>query len=98
MRQCFYVFGKTTTPVSQASVKHLIADALIVAHAGGDFLDIGAQQVADTRNLIDERNLGGKECVGGVFNHLRLVEVSDDDGARRGRYNSATRCAAARST
>ena len=47
--------------------------------------DVGADLLAHVRDLVDERDLGRQEGVGGVLDHLRRGHVGADRPAPRGR-------------
>ncbi len=43
-------------------------------------MHIRAHQVANIGHFINKRDLGGQECIGGVFYHLRGFHVRNDNG------------------
>ena len=67
---------------ARAGAEEVLADALVVAEAEHDVVDVGADALADRRDGVDERQLGGEEGVGGVLDRLGRRRVGDDD--RRG--------------
>ncbi len=64
---------------SQARVQVRMSDAPIAADARDDVEDIGADDFADLRDLVHERDLGREKTVGGVLDHLGRAYVGDDD-------------------
>ena len=52
--------------------------------------DVGADLLAHVGDLVDERDLGGQEGVGGVLDHLGAGRVGADDRRRRGRRRAAS--------
>jgi hypothetical protein len=46
------------------------ADPPVEPHPAGDILDVGADQLADVRDLVDEADPGGEEGIGGQLDHL----------------------------
>src|SRR5260370_892839 len=74
------VVGKVRAAVADARFQELRADASIQAHAVGDFLDVGAESLADAGDLVDEADLGGQKRVRGVLDHLGSANVGLDNG------------------
>src|SRR5438552_4755392 len=70
-----HVLSKTTSTPSNPSIEVRRADAFVEAHAFGDELRVGADPLADPRDLVDERDPGGEECVRGVLDHFGGVDV-----------------------
>ena len=52
-------------------MQELAADAVVEADAARDLLDIGADALAQVRDLVDEGDLGREEGVAGIFDQLR---------------------------
>ena len=65
-----HVLGKARTAVADAGVQEVRADAPVEAHARGHDAHVGADLLADVGDLVDERDLGRQEGVGGVLDHL----------------------------
>src|SRR5262249_5238695 len=62
-----HVLGKARAAITSPRMEKLVADAAIGADRGGDFLDVGADRLAQVGNLVD---LHGEEGVGGIFGEL----------------------------
>ena len=73
---------KQLPPQPGAGAEELGADALVVAHAEHDVVDVGADGLAHGGDGVDEADLGGQERVGGVLDRLGRGRVGDD--RRRG--------------
>ena len=73
------IFGETGPAIAGASVQELVADAPVHAHALGDVLHIRPHAFAQRGDFVDEGDLGRKEGVGGVFDHLGRLEPRVDD-------------------
>ena len=56
-------------------LQELRADALVEAHPARDLDDVGAGLLADVGDLVDERDLGRQEGVGGELDHLGAGDV-----------------------
>ena len=69
-----HVLGQTRTAVADAGMQELVPDAAVEAHAARHFVDVRTHQLADVRHLVDERDLRGQKCVGGVLDHLGALE------------------------
>ena len=65
------VLRKAAAAVTEAGLQERRADAGVEPHALHDLRDVGAGQLADIGDGVDERDLRGQECVGSVFDHLR---------------------------
>ena len=76
------VLGEAAPAPARAGLEELVADALVVAHAQHDVLDVGADRLAHGGDGVDEADLGGEEGVGRVLDRLGRRRVGDDD--RRG--------------
>src|SRR5258708_10196467 len=75
---------EAASAISETGVEEGATDALVVAHAGGELFHIGTEAVADACHLIDEGDLRRQEGVGGVLDHLRGIDVGDDDRRAQG--------------
>ena len=75
-------FGKHEPPQPGPGLQELVADALVVAHAEHDVVDVGADGFAHRGDRVDERELGGEERVAGVLDGLGRRRVGDHE--RRG--------------
>ena len=73
------VLGKARAPVADAGPQERGADALVEAHAAGHLADVGADLLADIGDLVDERDLGCQEGVGGELDHLGASDIRADD-------------------
>ena len=82
------VLGEAAAAPARAGAEEVLADALVVAEAEHDVVDVGADALADRRHGVDERQLGRQEGVGGVLDRLRRRRVGDDD---RGRHAEVQR-------
>ena len=69
------VFGKARAAVADAGLQEVRPDAVIETHAVGHGAHVGAHHLAHVGDLVDERDLGGQEGVGGVLDHLRRGHV-----------------------
>ena len=72
-------FGRQLPPEPGTRLQELVADALVVAHAQHDVLDVGAHGLAHGGDGVDEADLRGEEGVGGVLDGLGRRRVGDDD-------------------
>ena len=64
---------------ARARVQELRADAPVEAHPLGDVVDVGAHQLAEPRDLVDEGDLHREEAVGGVLDELGRGDVGDHE-------------------
>ncbi|MFO0968277.1 MAG: hypothetical protein U0793_22200 [Gemmataceae bacterium] len=81
------VLGETAAAVARAGEEELETDALVVADAAADVVDVGLQFFAEVGHLVDEADLGGEHRVGDVLRHLRGFRRHGEErplGARRG--------------
>src|SRR5262249_56364624 len=62
-----HVLGKARAAITWPRMEKLVADAAIGADRGGDFLDVGADRLAQVGNLVDETDLHGEEGLSGIF-------------------------------
>ena len=74
-RQRLGVLGETGSAVTGAGVQKLPADAPVQPHAPGHRVRVGAQRLAQGRNLIDKADLGGQKGIGGIFGQLRALQI-----------------------
>src|SRR6185312_4588514 len=65
-----HVLGKTRAAIAGTWMQELVADASVSADRGSDFLDVGADRLAQIGDLVDEADLHGQEGVGGIFGEL----------------------------
>lgn len=56
-------------------LKEAVPDARIQADAPGDLEYVGTHLLAEAGHLVDERDLGGEEGVGGVLDELGRLQV-----------------------
>ena len=59
-------------------MQELRADAPVEPHALGHVVDVGAHQLAEPRDLVDERDLDREKPVGRVLDELRRGDVGDE--------------------
>ena len=64
---------------ARAGGEELRADAVVEADAERQLLHVGAGQLAEPRQLVDEGHLGGEEGVRRVFDELRRLHRRGDD-------------------
>ena len=79
------VLGKARAAIARPGMQELRADAVVEADAARDLLHVGADLLAQIRDLVDEGDLDRQEGVGRIFDQLgraprgeqqrRLVEV-----------------------
>ena len=77
-RQGRDIFRKTGTPISDARVEIVRADAFVQAHPLRHQLRVRADPLADHRDLVDERDPRREESIRRVLHHLRRVYVRRD--------------------
>ena len=73
------VLREAGAAVAGAGVEELRTDAVVEPHAAGDDLDVGADPLAELRDLVDEGDLGRQEAVGGVLDHLGRLDIGDHE-------------------
>ena len=73
------VLREAAAAVADAGTEEALADALVEAHAAGDLLDVGADALADVRDLVDEGDLGGEERIRCELDHLGGGRVGAED-------------------
>ena len=73
------ILGEAAAAIANASVKEVVTDALIVAHADGYLFHIGSQLLAYVGNLVDEGYTGGQKRIGGIFDHFSGAQIGDND-------------------
>ena len=73
------VFGQAVSRVAEARAQEVRPDAAVVAHPCRYLVDVGARRLADVRNLVDERDLGGEKRVGRVLDHLGRGHIRAHD-------------------
>src|SRR5262249_44359271 len=71
------VFWEAAATEARTGVEELPPDALIHSHAFCDIANVGAEQVAQVRDFIDERDLSRKKCIRGVLYHFRRFRIGD---------------------
>src|SRR5215472_92645 len=80
--QRLHVLGEARAAIADAGIQVGGTDPLVKPHALGDQLGVGVHPLADAGDLVHERDAGSQEGVGSVLDHLRRVEVVDEDGCR----------------
>ena len=73
------VLRETAAPVAEPGAEVVRADTPVEAHAAGDVLDVGADQLADVGDLVDEADAGGQVGIGRELDHLGRGDVGADD-------------------
>ena len=71
--------GKQLPPIARAGMQELAADAAVQPDAARDFLDVGADLLAQVGDLVDEGDLGREEAVGRVLDQLRGLQRGEQD-------------------
>ena len=56
------------------------ADPPVLSHSRCYLQGIGPNLLAEIGDLVDKRDFGGQERVGGILDHLRRLRRGDDDG------------------
>ena len=69
------VLREAAAAEADARLQELGPDAVVEAHPPRDLDDVGAGLLADVRDLVDERDLGRQERVGGELDHLGAGDV-----------------------
>ena len=72
------VLREARAAVARTRVQELEPDARVVAHADRDLADVGVDRLAQVRDRVDERDLGGEERVRRVLDHLGRRRVGDE--------------------
>ncbi len=72
-------FGKHEPPKPGPACRNFRADAAVEPHAARDLLHVGADLLAQVRHLVDERDLGREERVGGVLDQLGGAPAGEQD-------------------
>src|SRR5205807_518872 len=78
INQSANVLGKTTAAITGAGKKELEADALVVADAAADLIDVGPEAFAQVGHFVDEADLGGQHGVGDILGHLGAFRRHDE--------------------
>ena len=73
------VFWETGTAEAQPCLQEVWAQPVIQPDAGGHVHDVGADQLADARDLVDEADARGEERVRRELDHLGGGDVGDHD-------------------
>ena len=71
---------QTRSPKTDAGAEVRGADARIEANRVHDLVDVRIVGLTQVGYLVDQAQLRGEECVGGVLDHLCRFEGCDDDG------------------
>src|SRR5262249_21349548 len=80
---CFIRF-KARSPVSDARLKEVMSDPLVVTHALRDLFHVRAEHLADVGDLVDEADARRQESIRRILNHLSRTKIRHDDwGAQR---------------
>ena len=78
------VLGEAGTSVADAGTEEARADAAVETDAAGDLLDVRAGGLAEVGDGVDEGDLEGQECVGGVLDDLRRLGGGEQQRRRSG--------------
>ena len=76
------VLGEAGAAEADPGTQELRPDAVVEPHPLGDLEHVGAGLLADVGDLVDERDLGGQESVGGELDHLGAGYVGANQLAR----------------
>ena len=71
------VFGQAKAAKAESGIQKLRPNPRVESHCVDDFLDIGADLLAQIRNHVGVGNLHGQEGVGGVLDQLSAVDRGD---------------------
>ena len=74
------VLRETAAAATDARAQEVRAEPMVEADAFGDALDVGADELADVRDLVDERDARHQERVRRELDHLGGVDVCAHDG------------------
>ena len=69
------VLGEARAAEADAGTEEVRAEPVVEPDALRDVLDVGADALADVRDLVDEADARGQEGVGGELDHLGGVDV-----------------------
>ena len=72
------ILGKARAAEADPGLQEVRADPLVEAHPPRDLEHVGAGLLADVGDLVDERDLGRQERVGGELDHLGAGDVGAD--------------------
>ena len=72
------VFREAAAAVSNAREEEPGSNPGVGAHAAAHLVHVGTNFLAEVRDLVHERDLGGEEAVGGVLRQLGTALVHDD--------------------
>ena len=76
-----HVLGEAGASEAEARPQEAGADPGVEPHPARHQVDVRTDLLADVRDLVDERDLGRQEGVGGELDHLRGGHVRDQLGA-----------------
>jgi hypothetical protein len=96
VQQRLHVLGEARPAVAGARKEERRADARVAADAAPHVVDVGADALAEQRDLVHERDARGEHRVGGVLGELRARHVHEQDrlaGAYEGRVQLAEHAA-----
>jgi hypothetical protein len=77
--ECLRVLGEAGTSESETGVQKPVADPWVEAHASRHLRHVGADLVADVRDLVDEADLRREVRVRGELDHLGAGKIGPDD-------------------
>ena len=78
LRQCQYVLGKARSAEPRTRMQKLAADAPVQADAPRNIMHVGADLLAQVRDLVDEGYLGRKKGIACIFGDFRRLDVRED--------------------
>src|SRR5581483_9821196 len=72
------ILGKTTAAKPERSIEKTPPNAVVHAHAIGDFLHIGTRRLTEDGDGVNIGNLQRQKRVGGVLDQFRRIDVGND--------------------
>ena len=79
-----HILGEAGAAIAQPRIEELIANAPVKAHALRHLLHIGAQLLANQRNLVDEADLRREKGVAGILDHFGGAQVGHHNARAQG--------------
>jgi len=71
-QQSSNVLGQTRAAPADSGIEIMRAYAVIETHAFGNLSDISAEMLGEAGELVDERELGDEEGIGGIFDEFGI--------------------------
>ena len=75
-----HILPEAAAAPTDSRAQEVRAEPVVEADPAGHVHDVGADQLADVRNLVDEADPGGQERVRGELDHLGRGDVGRDEG------------------